>query len=157
VTRNPEKPLKTIVWVIDDSPGNFCLVQRSLPANDGRYELVHYMYGEEALVELEAYLDVDGGLDHVPDVIFMDYFLGEMNGGQVTISVRRIFERSQLQGPYIIGHSSLFSCSMLIKTLGGDIAITKNPRKDQSRDIKSLFPDLSTLCSYAGRGQESLS
>jgi CheY-like chemotaxis protein len=147
---------KVIVWVIDDGPSNHRLVERSLPDNDGSYELVSYMAGEDAVNELEIFLSEAKGRDHIPDVVFMDYYLGETNGGQVTAQIRRLFEEYRYQGPYIIGHSSMFSCSQVIMTLGGDIAIHKNSRKDKSRDIVGIFPDLPSLRMHAGRGRQRL-
>lgn len=152
----PNSSSATVIWVIDDAPANHRLVERSLPPNDGSYELITYLCGQEALTELEVYLSDFEGAPHLPDVIFMDYYLGESNGGQITVTLRKLFDEYKLQGPYIIGHSSMYSCSEVIKTLGGDIAITKNPRKEKSRDIVSLFPDLASISLFAGRGRQRL-
>lgn len=152
----PNSSSQAVIWVIDDDPANHRLVERSLPPNDGSYELVHYNSGEDAITELEVFLAEFEGAPHLPDIIFMDYYLGETNGGQVTVSIRQLFDEYRFQGPYIIGHSSMFSCSEVIKTLGGDIAITKNSRKEKSRDIVSLFPDISSITLFAGRGRQRL-
>ena len=152
----PNSSQQTVIWVIDDSPSNHRLVERSLPPNDGSYVLVTYLSGEDAILELEAYLSEYEGAPHFPDIIFMDYYLGETNGGQVTVTIRKLFEEYNFQGPYIVGHSSMYSCSEVIKTLGGDIAITKNPRKEKSRDIVSLFPKLSAIALFAARGRQRL-
>ncbi|MDF1667847.1 MAG: response regulator [Planctomycetota bacterium] len=152
----PNSSSAAVIWVIDDTPANHRLVERSLPPSDGSYKLINYHSGQDALDELEVFLSDFEGAAHLPDVIFMDYYLGETNGGQVTVTLRKLFDEYKLQGPYIIGHSSMYSCSEVIKTLGGDIAITKNPRKEKSRDIVSLFPDLSSIALFAGRGRQRI-
>lgn len=140
-----------VIWVIDDGPSNHRLVERSLPGEG--YELVGYLDGDEALVELAAYLDSDNGEAWLPDIVFMDFFLGERNGGEITVEVRRLFAAAGRRGPWIIGHSSVMHCSRAIVELGGDVVMAKNPRQARSPDIVEAFPDAASLAPFAGRAR----
>ena len=142
---------KTNIWVIDDSPACQRLVARSLPANDGSYELSAWLDAQEALSQLQILIENSRGADFLPDIVFMDFFLGGLYGDFVTQQIRQFFAAAGLQGPWIIGHSSLPRCSAIIVTVGGDITMRKDPSEPRSTDIVARFPDLASLQSFAGR------
>lgn len=139
-----------VVWVIDDALSNYRMVQRSMPQPQSEYTLIHYLDAREALLELSVFLSEDNGLDHLPDIIFMDHFLGDIYGTEVTERVRQLFAQAGLRGPYIIGHSSLFQCSQAIQEIGGDTAFHKNANWARSPEIVAAFPEVESLAPFIG-------
>jgi len=140
-----------IIWVIDDQRANHELVARSLP--DSGYQLVHYLAGRDALLELEVYLAEEGGQERLPDLVFMDYFIGDCDGGWLTAELRQRFADAKLQGPLIVGHSSVVAASRNILSKGGDIIMRKDPRQSRSQDILSHYPNAAALAPLSGRGR----
>lgn len=145
---------KTNIWVIDDSPACQRLVARSLPTNDGSYEFSAWLDAQEALSQLQILIENPQGADFLPDIVFMDFFLGALYGDFVTVQIREFFASAGLQGPLIIGHSSVPRCSARIVEVGGDITMRKDPSEPRSMDIVANFPDLASLQSFAGRSSQ---
>ncbi len=146
---------RAVVWVVDDLPANHALVRRSLPAGfEAVCDLVSVGSGEEALLHVEVGLDADP--DRLPDVIFMDFFLGDGYGNEVTQKIRAAFGARRLAGPYIVGHSSSPPASLEIVRAGGDVAIEKDRHAAFSAGVRKIFPDLAALEDYAGRARRPI-
>jgi CheY-like chemotaxis protein len=144
---------RVVVWVVDDAAGNHALVRRSLPAGfEAICDVVEHWSGEEALLHVE--IGFAGDPERLPDVIFMDFFLGDTYGNEVTKKIRAEFAAKKLAGPFIVGHSSSPPASLEIVKCGGDVAIEKDRHAPFSPGVKSLFPDLDALKSYAGRARK---
>ena len=143
---------RAVIWVIDDVSANHDLVRRSLPPGfENTCVFRGYLSGEKALDDLADALAEEP--DALPDIVFMDFFLGTTSGDQVTVRVRAAFHARGLAGPFIVGHSSSPPASLEIVKHGGDVAIEKDRRVDVSRGVRSLFPDVATLGRYAGRAR----
>jgi CheY-like chemotaxis protein len=146
------EPLRTVIWVLDDIEANHDFVRRSLPEG---YESVcvfkTFVTAEDALRDLEKALDAIP--EELPDVLFMDFFLGDDHGDEVTERIRAAFSAKRLTGPFIVGHSSSTPASLEILKKGGDIAIEKDRRTVHSRGVRRLFPDLAAIHRYAGRAR----
>jgi CheY-like chemotaxis protein len=141
-----------VVWVVDDLDANHALVSRSLPVGwETACELVLHRSGAEALADVALGLDGDPG--RLPDVIFMDFFLGDDYGHLVTKKLREAFAARGLTGPFVVGHSSSPPASLEIVRAGGDVAIEKDRHAPVSRGVQKLFPDLAALAGYAGRAR----
>lgn len=141
---------RTVVWVVDDVEPNHQLVRRSLPEGfEAICDLVCYLAPEDALADLDVGFDADPTM--LPDVVFMDFFLGSLYGNEVTVKMRKAFADRGLRGPYIVGHSSAYPASLEIVRAGGDVAIAKDRHARISPGIQGLFPDRGALESYAGR------
>lgn len=144
---------RVVVWVVDDLDANHALVRRSLPPGfEAVCELVAIFSAEEALLHIDVALSA---LEEelLPDVIFMDFFLGDSYGNEVTKAIRRIFATKRLQGPYIVGHSSSPPASLEIVRAGGDVAIEKDRHASVSPGVRKLFPDVEALRAHAGRSR----
>ena len=145
---------RVVVWIVDDLEANHALVRRSLPANfETVCELVSHASAEEALLHVEIGLDADP--ERLPDVIFMDFFLGDAYGNEVTQKIRAAFLEKKLAGPYIVGHSSAPAASYEIVRAGGDVAIEKDRHAAFSAGVRALFPDLEALSRFCGRARQS--
>jgi CheY-like chemotaxis protein len=141
-----------VVWVVDDVEANHDLVRRSLPhGHEDACDLTGYLTAREALDAL-ALLLADRS-EHLPDVIFMDFFLGDGQGDDVTRAVREAFAAAKLAGPFIVGHSSASGGSREIVKAGGDVAITKDKASGVSPGVQELFPDAKALRKHAGRAR----
>lgn len=148
---------RPVLWVIDDTPSNFHLVHRSLPEPRSAYELLHYERGEDAIEALPPLIESPEGRPFLPDIIFMDYFMGSMYGDEISRQILALFQSARLRGPWILGHSSVFKASQRIAaTAGGDaIAIRKPGGAERSPDILELFPDVEALNKHAGRSGQT--
>jgi len=147
---------RAVVWVIDDVDANHALVRRSLPEGfESVCELVSHSSAEEALLHVEIGLDADP--ERLPDVIFMDFFLGDAYGNDVTKKIRDAFAARALAGPFIVGHSSSPPASYEIVRAGGDVAIEKDRHAPFSAGVRSIFPDLEALRGFAGRARRAAS
>ena len=148
---------KPIFWIVDDVASCHELVRRSLAGVLSSCELHHYFEASEALVELRACLSDPSGYGWLPDLIFMDFYIGEARGDEMTRRVRALFRAAALRGPWIVGHSSVTRCSERIVEAGGDSVARKNPRLDVSPDIRAMLPDRAAALRFAGRASEPLS
>jgi CheY-like chemotaxis protein len=145
---------RAVVWIIDDLEANHHLVRRSLPKQfEDACELVCWLSAERALDALDDALSFDE--DSLPDVIFMDFFLGGVYGTEVTVEVRKRCARGKRAGPFIVGHSSAYPASVEIVKAGGDVAIEKDRDDPVSPGVKGLFPDLDALRKHAGRARRA--
>ncbi len=144
--------LKAVVWIVDDVAAVHALVRRSLPTGfEEVCDLVSHVCGGDALLDLEIGLDADP--ERLPDVIFMDFFLGDTYGNEVTKKVRELFAAKGLRGPYIVGHSSSPPASLEIVRAGGDVAIEKDRSVPLSAGVQKIFATLEALRSYSGRAR----
>jgi hypothetical protein len=139
-----------VVWVVDDLEANHALVRRSMPAGwSSVCNLVSHRSGGEAILEIGLALDTSP--EKLPDVVFMDFFLGDGYGNDFTVTIRKAFADRKLAGPYIVGHSSSPPASLEIVKAGGDVAIEKERHAPFSPGVRRLFPDLEAIKAHAGR------
>ena len=145
---------RVVLWVVDDVEANHALVRRSLPQGfEAVCDLVGHGSASDALLDIEVGLDADP--ERLPDVIFMDFFLGDSYGNEVTKKIREEFAKKKLQGPFIVDHSSAPPASLEIVKCGGDVAIEKDRHAPVSAGVKKLFPDIPTLSGFAGRARKA--
>lgn len=141
--------------MIDDVSSNHELVRRSLPrGHEDACDLSGYLSAKEALEALATLLA--DGTDALPDVIFMDFFLGDGHGDEVTRAMREAFAAAGLAGPFIVGHSSASGASRQIVKAGGDVAIAKDKRAGVSPGVRELFPNAAALREHAGRARRKV-
>jgi CheY-like chemotaxis protein len=146
---------RAVVWVVDDLPANHALVRRSLPEGfESVCELVAFASAAEAFLQIEVGLDGDS--TRLPDVIFMDFFIGDAYGNELTRKIRAAFGARRLMGPYIVGHSSSPPASLEIVRAGADVAIEKDRHAPVSPGVRRILPDLAALRDYAGRARRPL-
>ena len=104
------------LWLIDDTP-QLHTVAEATAVLAGGWEFTGYLRGNDAI---EA---VRGGLP-MPEVILMDYFIGDMHGDEVTGALRGL--ESGDHRPVIVGYSSMRVASEAIVAAGGDLIIVKH-------------------------------
>lgn len=103
------------VWLIDDTP-HLHLVARATVRLVPGWDFTGYLTGSEAV---EAYRD---GVC-LPQVILMDFFLGDDRGDLLTAHLRAIEQAGH--HPVIVGYSSMRSGSEAIVAAGGDVIVVK--------------------------------
>jgi len=109
----------TVVWLIDDTDAHH-QVAEDTAALVGACVVEHYYSGAEGL---EAYAQRIADRATLPDVVLMDFFLGDDHGDAVTRRLRALDPVHHR--PVIVGYSSVASASAAIIAAGGDVAVRK--------------------------------
>lgn len=112
------------LWLIDDGL-DWHAVTRQTVATLARVELRCFASGNEALAALQH--------GPAPEVVLMDFFLGDERGDVLTRTWRRAEGASRA---LIIGHSTSPICSRMIVAAGGDLVLRKRA------DATGRNPDL---------------
>ncbi|MBI3273275.1 MAG: response regulator [Planctomycetes bacterium] len=131
----PSADGRTIVWAIDDASENQRMIRDCL-LPDGEAFLVLEAF-EEAAAAMEELKERHALADGVPDVILMDYFLGNAYGSVLTTAIRALF--APARGPVIIGHSSMPAASASIVEAGGDFTLPKKKWPPRSGPLRRVF------------------
>ena len=115
-----------LLWLIDDTPMLHGVAEATVELVGG-WKYVGWLSGEEACTELRA-----GG--SWPDVVLMDYYIGDERGDRVTRQLRAL-EPAQHR-PVIVGYSSVRSASQAIVAAGADLILPKH------QDATGINPSL---------------
>jgi CheY-like chemotaxis protein len=119
------------IWLIDDSPDHHAVAAETV-ARRPLWHLSGFLHGSDAIA---AFADLaDERPDELPDVVLMDFFLGDERGDAVTAELRRL--ETAAHRPVIIGYSSVASASQHIIASGADLALRKH------RDESGVNPTL---------------
>lgn len=131
-------PLK--IWFVDDMASN-----RQMWLNSFSDDI-------KSKHEFTTFDSVDAvlkaGQENCPDVLFIDYYLGERRGTEVIE-----FWLKQPQRPVLVAHSSMLNANQHMLALGADLMISKNPGQDSNSAIQRRIQseaDLQTLAKMGG-------
>ena len=113
-----------ILWLIDDTLQHHDTAEATASLVPG-VRFAGFMSGAEGL---EAFEDAARDLRRVPDVVLMDFFLGDERGDRVTAHLRQLEPAGKR--PVIIGYSSVPSGSAAIVAAGADLALKKQRNDD---------------------------
>ncbi len=111
------------LWLVDDTEAHHEVARNTLAASRG-IAFESFLTGGEAISAF-ARLARGGAL---PDVVLMDFYLGDERGDQVTRRLR------ELEPPgvrcLIVGYSSVADASGRIVAAGGDLIVRKHVATD---------------------------
>ena len=143
MTRKPAK--KKLLWLVDDTAEHHDTARATINALPG-WELVGYLDAAEAIRDFAAIVKAGGETptksaakrsthaQTLPEVVLMDFFLGDTHGNVVTTELRAL---QPVGAPLtIIGYSSVASASAAIVAAGGDVVVRKH------RDERGMNPSL---------------
>jgi DNA-binding LytR/AlgR family response regulator len=118
------------LWFVDDKPANHATWLGSFPDDIQRScELRSFL----SLDELFAVLA--GGV--LPDILFLDFFVGERLGTEVI----RWFDDRALR-PVLIAHSSMEQANAGMVTAGADFSLEKIKNRPFTESIRQVFRNL---------------
>ena len=103
------------VWLIDDTPRLHTVARATLRLVPG-WSFTGYLTGSEAGDAYRAGVCL-------PQIILMDFFLGDDRGDLLTAHLRAIEQPGHR--PVIVGYSSMRSGSEAIVAAGGDVIVVK--------------------------------
>lgn len=111
-----------LLWLIDDTDGHHRVAAATAALVPG--------------VRFAGFLDAEAGLaafaaaapEALPDVVLMDFYLGQARGDRVTRRLREL--EPATARPVIIGYSSVASGSAAIVAAGGDLVLRKHADRD---------------------------
>jgi ActR/RegA family two-component response regulator len=129
MTRKTAK--KKLVWLVDDTAEHHDTARATMGALPG-WELVGYLDAAAAVRDFAAI--VKQKPRNLPEVVLMDFFLGDTHGNVVTAELRAL---QPVGAPLtIVGYSSVASASAAIVAAGGDMVVRKH------RDERGMNPSL---------------
>jgi len=111
--------LPALIWMVDDTPEWHTVTACSI---DPRiHDLEHFHSGQAALLAFQALARDEP--QRLPDIILLDYYLGDERGDGLCRQLRELQPAGQR--PVIVGFSSVTSCSERIVAAGGDCVLPK--------------------------------
>ncbi len=110
------------LWLIDDTPAMHRVADATGAMVDG-WDFDGHLNGADAVAAFEHLGD---GIP--PDVILMDFYLGDDRGDHVTARLRQ--RETAHHRPVIVGYSSVRSGSAAILAAGGDLILPKHENSD---------------------------
>ncbi len=110
------------LWLIDDTP-HLHVVARATVALVPGWEFTGFLSGAAALAAYSAAETARPPLVILPQVILMDFFLGDDRGDLLTARLRA--REAPGHRPVIVGYSSMRSGSEAIVAAGGDVIVVK--------------------------------
>jgi len=108
-----------LLWLIDDTPQHHETVAATASLVPG-VDFAGFLSAEEGL---SAFRKASKDAAKTPDVVLMDFFLGEDRGDRVTSQLRAL--ETPAKRPVIIGYSSVPSGSSAIVDAGADLLLKK--------------------------------
>ena len=109
------------IWLVDDTP-RWHGVTASTVALVAGWNLESFHSGPAAMLAFEQL--VEHHPHDLPQVILMDFYLGQMRGDAVTEQLREL--EPDGHHAVIVGHSSMPHGSELIEMAGGDCSVRKH-------------------------------
>jgi CheY-like chemotaxis protein len=113
-----------LLWLIDDTPQHHATTEATAALVPG-VRFVGFTSGEDGVDAFRAAAK-DGS--RVPDVVLMDFYLGDERGDRVTARLRRL--ETPAKRPVIIAYSSVASGSASILEAGADLTLQKQRNAD---------------------------
>lgn len=110
-----------LLWLVDDSPHHHAVAAATVARVSG-VRLAGFLTAHDAIAAFAKAARAKAATA-VPDVVLMDFFLGDGHGDQVTRRFRQLEPRAKR--PVIIGYSSVRSGSEAIVAAGGDLVLRK--------------------------------
>lgn len=110
-----------VIWLIDDTPQWHAVTERTVAMVPG-WELASFHTGPAAMMAFEEL--AEHRPQDLPQVVLMDFYLGQMRGDAVT-EVLRDCEPAGYHVT-IVGHSSMTHGSALIECAGADCSVRKH-------------------------------
>ena len=115
-----------LLWLIDDTPMLHGVAEATVELAKG-WSYAGWLSGEEACSALRL------GVAW-PDVVLMDYYIGDERGDRITRQLRAL--EPARHRPVIIGYSSVHSASQAIVDAGADLILPKH------QDASGINPTL---------------
>ena len=113
-----------ILWLIDDTLQHHGTAEATAGLVPG-VDFAGFISGADAL---EAFRAVHADPARAPEVVLMDFYLGDERGDRLTSHFRQL--EHAIQRPVIIGYSSVPSASEAIIAAGGDLMLRKLSNDD---------------------------
>ena len=135
------------VWVVDTKAANFEIVLNSVP-NSAHLLLRHIPTAEEFLNQLKV--RVADFEKVVPQVIFIDFFLGEVFANDIIPQVVDMFESMPERRPYVVAFSSMPNANTAMLNIGADWDILKIKDADKIKEIEDLIGTKDTIAKQLG-------
>ncbi len=111
------------LWLVDDTEAHHEVARNTVARLDG-VEFESFLTGGEAISAFARL--ARGGVP--PDIVLMDFYLGDDRGDHVT---RRLRELEPAGGHcLIVGYSSVADASQRIVSVGGDVIVRKQVAQD---------------------------
>ncbi|HYE05635.1 MAG TPA: response regulator [Planctomycetota bacterium] len=111
------------LWLVDDTEAHHEVARNTIVRIDG-VEFDSFLTGREALSAFARL--ARGGV--LPDVVLMDFYLGDERGDHVTRRLREL-EPAGVRC-VIVGYSSVADASARIVAAGGDVIVRKQVAQD---------------------------
>ena len=118
------------LWFVDDKPANHETWSNSFGAPIKHACELRSFFCVDKLID-----ELDGG--DVPDILFLDFFIGERLG----IDVIRWFEGKDAR-PVLIAHSSMNEANEGMVAEGADFCLEKIKNRTHTNSITSVFKDI---------------
>ena len=113
------------LWLVDDTEAHHDVARNTLATLKG-FELSDFLSGAEAIAAFGT-LAKGGAL---PDIVLMDFYLGDERGDQVTRRLRELEPADHYA--VIVGYSSVADASQRIVAAGADVVVRKHVATDGS-------------------------
>ena len=141
-------PDKFEVWVVDTKAANFELVVNSVP-DSAHLNLRHMPSAEEFLEQLHLrVLDIE---KIVPQIILIDFFLGETFANDIIPQINEMFEFSDpYRKPYIVAFSSMPNANTALLDLGAQWDILKIKDAHRIKEIEDLLGTKAAIVQQLG-------
>jgi CheY-like chemotaxis protein len=120
------------LWLIDDDPGNHAAARATLRAFP-QVVFSGFLAGAEALAAAAA---AGAGQRPVPEVVLMDFYLGDTRGDQVTAALLPLLAQRR---PVVVGYSSVTAGSERIVAAGGGAIVRKRTAPDGTNPFLAAF------------------
>ena len=109
-----------LLWMIDDAPGNLNVAESTVALVPGWYFAGHDC-GAAGVAAFRLAAKTPATL---PDVVLIDFYLGDTTGDQVARSLRALAPGGWTG--CLIGHSSVAAMSRVIVSAGAHLALPKH-------------------------------
>ena len=135
------------VWIVDTKAANFELVVNSLP-DSAHLNLRHMPSAEEFLEQLRKRV---ANLESiVPQIVFIDFFLGETFANDVIPQINEIFDFDPFRKPYIVAFSSMPNANTALLDIGAQWDILKIKEADRIQEIQDLLGTKDSIVKQLG-------
>ncbi len=111
------------LWLVDDTEAHHEVARNTVARLDG-VEFESFLTGGEAISAFARL--ARGGV--LPDIVLMDFYLGDERGDHVTRRLRELEPGGSRC--LIVGYSSVADASQRIVSVGGDVIVRKQVAQD---------------------------
>ena len=135
------------VWVVDTKAANFELVVNSLPSK-AHLNLRHVPSADEFLELLR--IRANNVTLVVPQVVLIDFFLGETFANDVIPKINEMFEFDPFKKPYVVAFSSMPNANTALLEIGAQWDILKIKDADRIQEIEDILGSREAIIKQLG-------